>query len=404
MAASNNIADQITNAVQDAVNSKDFSNLQATIERTIDQAAEGLGRGMAQAADGIGRGLAQASDGIRRGQEQYARIQERKRREEQMNALYASPSNVRGKGVAFVIMGSCLLVPTLALGPVAAATGATTVLGAFALGAAAGAALAWVGSKNLHLARAFERYRNTIELREACTVGELAASCSESAGEVRKNLKTMLAKGLFKQASFDEQTATLLMTPQAAQRHQAALEAQREQQRQRNLVSSAHSSANEPAPLTSAQQHLLERGEAFVAAIREGNQAIPGPEISATIAQIERVVRAILDTAAEHPDVIDDLDRLMDYYLPTTVKLLDAYQELDTQPVQSESIAQSKHEIEGALAALSTGLEKLLDQLFAERALDVSADISVLRAVLAQEGLTESPFDAGKQNASSSAN
>ena len=80
MASSKNIGDQIFNAVQNAVDSQDFSNLQSTIEKSIGIAAEG-----------IARGLSSASDGIRRGQEQYALAQAKKRREEQMATIYAEP-------------------------------------------------------------------------------------------------------------------------------------------------------------------------------------------------------------------------------------------------------------------------------------------------------------------------
>ena len=86
----------------------------------------------------------------------------------------------------------------------------------------------------------------------------------------------------------------------------------------------------------------------------------------------------------------------MDDYLPTTVKLLDAYRDLDAQPIQSETISQSKREIEGALDSLNVAFEKLLDSVFRDMAIDVSSDISVLHTVLAQEGLVESPFDKQK--------
>ena len=107
------------------------------------------------------------------------------------------------------------------------------------------------------------------------------------------------------------------------------------------------------------------------------------------------MVRAILDCAAENPEVIGDLDRLMDYYLPTTVKLLDAYRELDGQPIESDGIRESKREIEGALGSLNTAFEKLLDSLFRDMSIDVSSDISVLHTVLAQEGLVDEPFERG---------
>ena len=220
---------------------------------------------------------------------------------------------------------------------------------------------------------------------------ELAQRSSESVENVQKNVRKMLAKGMFKQATLDEGSGLLLMTPEAYESHEQKLAEARRTERQQALVQSA--SSKESAPLTTEQQHLLDRGKAFIALIREGNEAIPDEETSRTLDQIEHVVTAILDAAADNPALIDDLDRLLDYYLPTTVKLLETYRELDSQPIQSDNILESKREIEKALDGLSTAFEKLLDSLFRDVATDVSSDITVLNTVLAQEGLTESPFD-----------
>ena len=85
----------------------------------------------------------------------------------------------------------------------------------------------------------------------------------------------------------------------------------------------------------------------------------------------------------------------MEYYLPTAVKLLEAYEELDAQPVQGENILSSKKESEDTLDTLNIAFEKLLDDLFQETAWDVSSDISVLKTMLAQEGLTKNDFSTG---------
>ena len=90
--------------------------------------------------------------------------------------------------------------------------------------------------------------------------------------------------------------------------------------------------------------------------------------------------------------MIPDLKRLMNYYLPVTVKLLDAYEDMDRQPVQGENIRSSKKEIEDTLDTLNSAFEKLLDSVFKDVAWDVSSDISVLNTVLAQEGLKEDDF------------
>ena len=100
-------------------------------------------------------------------------------------------------------------------------------------------------------------------------------------------------------------------------------------------------------------------------------------------------MRRIFDRAQSHPEVVPELKKLMDYYLPMTVKLLRAYADMDSQPVQGENIQSAKREIEQTLDTLNGAFEKLLDSIFKATALDVSTDISVLNTLLAQEGLTD---------------
>jgi|MGYP000284088886 5-bromo-4-chloroindolyl phosphate hydrolysis protein. len=104
---------------------------------------------------------------------------------------------------------------------------------------------------------------------------------------------------------------------------------------------------------------------------------------------MEMLVDKIFDRVEQNPASVGDIRKLMEYYLPTTIKLLQAYQDLDAQPVQGENIISSKKEIEKTLDTLNRAFEKLLDDLFQETAWDVSTDISVLHTMLAQEGLTE---------------
>ena len=126
--------------------------------------------------------------------------------------------------------------------------------------------------------------------------------------------------------------------------------------------------------------------------IHASNDAIPGEEISAKIARMEQIVEQIFQRAEEHPEIIPDLKKMMDYYLPMTVKLLDAYEEMDRQPIQGETIRSSKKEIEDTLDTLNEAFAKLLDSVFQDTAWDVSSDISVLHTMLAQEGLTGNDF------------
>ena len=136
-------------------------------------------------------------------------------------------------------------------------------------------------------------------------------------------------------------------------------------------------------------QKIVQAGDEYVRRIKAANDAIPGEVISAKISRMELLVDRIFDRVEQNPDSVNDMRRMMDYYLPTTMKLLEAYKELDAQPVQGENIISSKKEIEDTIDTLNLAFEKLLDSLFQDTAWDVSSDISVLHTMLAQEGLTE---------------
>lgn len=387
MASSNNIGNQILDAVQNAVSSQDYSTLQSTVEHSLGVAAEN-----------IGRGLAHASNGIRRAQEEYAKEVERKQQRATMQTLYAKTGGSRAAGIAMAGWGAVIAVPCLLLSGILSISGAAFFSGGAVIAlppllpAAGGLALLYAGIRKLGLVKQFENYRDTIGVREHCTIEELAAATAGSPKTVLKNVKKMLGKGMFKQAALDDSESFLIMTRDAYGQYREAQAEAQQRRHQQNLAQSVAPDAAASQNPTPEAQALLARGEAYVARIRASNDAIAGVEISQKIDRIEHVVRTIFQRAAEQPQVIDDLGKLMDYYLPTTVKLLDAYRDLDAQPVQGPNIISSKREIEATLDTLSSAFEKLLDSIFRDMAWDVSSDISVLRTVLAQEGLVDSPL------------
>ena len=133
----------------------------------------------------------------------------------------------------------------------------------------------------------------------------------------------------------------------------------------------------------------MEEGDAYIRKIHGYNDLISSQEMTAKISRMETLVERIFARVEQNPESVDDIHRLMEYYLPTTVKLLEAYKEMDAQPVAGENILSSKREIEATLDTLNLAFEKLLDSMFLETAWDVSSDISVLQTLLAQEGLTD---------------
>ena len=127
--------------------------------------------------------------------------------------------------------------------------------------------------------------------------------------------------------------------------------------------------------------------------LRRVNDAIPDEEMSDKISRLEAVSAKIFEQAKSAPDKLPQMRKFMDYYLPTSLKLLNTYAELDNQGVEGENISESKRRIEQTMDTLVKAFENQLDRLFASDALDVSTDIDVMQNMLRADGLTDdTPF------------
>ena len=221
-------------------------------------------------------------------------------------------------------------------------------------------------------------------------------------------MRGLIKGGYLPAGRLDDEGRTLMVTEGAYHQYRQFQQAQRQalSDEQAAKARAAEEAARAQAPatgqsatpasdsLTPAQRAFVERGRASLQQMAGLNGRIEDAAVSEKVSALEAVTARILDRAEAEPKVIAGLDRLNDYYLPTTLKLLEAYDALEEQPVQGENIASSRREIEHTLDVLNSAFEKLLDDTFQELNMDVSADISVLHALLAQEGLTDSLFGA----------
>lgn len=127
--------------------------------------------------------------------------------------------------------------------------------------------------------------------------------------------------------------------------------------------------------------------------LRRVNDAIPDEEMTDKISRLEAVSAKIFEQARTDPDKLPQMRKFMDYYLPTSLKLLNTYAELDRQGIEGDNITESKRRIELTMDTLVKAFENQLDRLFASDALDVSTDIDVMQNMLRADGLTDdTPF------------
>ena len=142
----------------------------------------------------------------------------------------------------------------------------------------------------------------------------------------------------------------------------------------------------DPMPEADQYQKILDE-------LRRVNDAIPDEEMTDKISRLEAVSAKIFEQARTDPDKLPQMRKFMDYYLPTSLKLLNTYAELDKQGIEGENISESKHRIEQTMDTLVKAFENQLDRLFASDALDVSTDIDVMQNMLRADGLTDdAPF------------
>ena len=131
---------------------------------------------------------------------------------------------------------------------------------------------------------------------------------------------------------------------------------------------------------------LLERQRA-ISELRRLNDNIEDGAISAQISHMEEVTGKIFDLVDRDRGKLPQIRRFLNYYLPTTLKLLNAYDRMDQAGVEGANIDGTMGKIEAMLDQICTAFDKQLDALFANEALDISTDITVLEQMLAREGL-----------------
>ena len=133
---------------------------------------------------------------------------------------------------------------------------------------------------------------------------------------------------------------------------------------------------------------LLRRGREAVRRIQELNDAIPDYRMSAKLKQIEILTSSILSEVEKKPDKRKSVRQFMDYYLPTTIKLLEQYVNLQEVGLPGEIITTGMERIEAMLDKVIVAFQKQLDGLFARDVVDITADIQVMEQMMAQNGLT----------------
>ena len=139
---------------------------------------------------------------------------------------------------------------------------------------------------------------------------------------------------------------------------------------------------------------MLKDGRMAIAEMKRLDDNIADPGISADIVRLEQISEKIFEEVKRDPKKLSKIRRFMDYYLPTTLKLLNSYDRMSAAGISGENIDTTLTKVEGMMRTIVAAFEKQLDSLYGADALDISTDITVLETMMAREGLTEQELKA----------
>ena len=132
---------------------------------------------------------------------------------------------------------------------------------------------------------------------------------------------------------------------------------------------------------------MLKDGRMAIAEMKRLDDNIADVGISADIVRLEQISEKIFEEVKRDPKKLPKIRRFMDYYLPTTLKLLNSYDRMSATGVSGENIDTTLAKVEGMMRTIVAAFEKQLDSLYGADALDISTDITVLETMMAREGL-----------------
>lgn len=154
----------------------------------------------------------------------------------------------------------------------------------------------------------------------------------------------------------------------------------------------------EPAATGSPElDELIRQRDLALSEMHRLNDSIEDPKISAQIDHMEAVTAKIIAHVVEHPRKLPQIRKFLNYYLPTTLKLLNAYDRMDAAGVSGANIDGTMGKIETMMDTVATAFDRQLDALFGDEALDISTDITVMENMLAREGLAGESLRAEQQ-------
>ena len=220
----------------------------------------------------------------------------------------------------------------------------------------------------------FADYADSVDYHKGLPVSMLADLTHQKPKKVHKRLQKYIRKGWLN-AWLDDKTDTLYLTAEDYRAAQEALAVER--------ARPAPQPEQEAAPETPLN---LETARRFAKVLEQEQQLMQDAQGAEELAHMQKTTEAICDWLETHPESLPKARRFAEYYIPTTLKLLHTYN--DVQGQKGDNAESIRRDIAGILHTLNQAYSNLYDNLLSDVALDVSSEIAALQGMLANDGLT----------------
>ena len=223
----------------------------------------------------------------------------------------------------------------------------------------------------------FADYADSVDYHKGLPVSMLADLTHQTKKKALKRLRSYIHKGWLN-AWLDDETETLYLT---AEDYRAAKEA-----------ATAAAAQPQPEKVETGDAPLnLDTARRFAAVLEKEQQLMQDAQAREELAAMHKTTTAICDWLEAHPESQPKTRRFAEYYIPTTLKLLHTYN--DVQGQQGENAETIRRDIAGILHTLNQAYENLYNNLLSDVAMDISSEIAALQGMLANDGLTGREFE-----------
>lgn len=250
--------------------------------------------------------------------------------------------------------------------------------------------LSYKGASLRNRVKRFRKYVRCLSGRNYCRIDELASSVAKSNKYVIKDLREMTRLDMFREGHMDDDKTYFMLSNEVYEEYLKSKEAynmRKAEEKKKDKNDNDIKDGNK-----SEIELIREMREKYISEIRDANDVIEEKEISMKLDRLEKIVDEIFKQVEKNPEKLSEVRKFTNHYLPMTLKLVNSYKDLNNQAIEGDNIKKAKVEIEKSIDLINGAFANLLDDLFEDVVLDISSDISVLKTLFTQEGLTDDDF------------